>query len=280
MTTAPPLRVPRAPAAALFLAEGRRLLARRATWLIAVATGGVIVLIAAVAAASLPPRTQLGQVDYLAGFLTFGALVIALFGSILGATYWGADFRHGTLGTLLTFVPSRSRVWLARTAVVLLAGLVFGVVLLGLLMLLLAVFTGGVLFAGEAPLAPDLASMVGREVLLVAGATLLGSFLAIILHNTGAAVLVPVAYLFVRGLLSVTGIQVAAPLQRVLPETYLQALLTGKATLVFPGGGAPGRGDVTFVTVTAGEAILAMTVVLAALGVLSWWLLQRRSITD
>lgn len=257
----------------LFVAELNRLWRRRALRVLALI--GVL-LLGFFMLLTLPMTQSDGPTawEYAPGILLTMSLGTALgLSMLLGATYWGADFRHGTIGTLLTFVPDRRRVWIVRTLVVILASLAFGVAMLAATLLAMMAFSGGQVIA-QAPW-PDLGPQMVRFVVGCVLAGLLGAFLALIFRNTAAAAVVPLAYLFVRMLLLMTGL--GMEIQLMLPETYVAAFLAGGMQVPLSSGLLS---EPTRVYVGVWPALGVLLGILAVLGAVSLVLFDRRSITE
>lgn len=264
----------------LLRAELSRLLHRRALYVLLGAGAALTLLFTLLMLSNAPRTSEVPEywADYATSYLGLvlgGAAGLSL---LLGATYWGADFRHGTVGTLLTFVPDRPRVWGVRMLVTALGGLGFGLaqMLFGWLCVALFALARVSAFTDWGALGVLVTKGIGACVM----AALLGGFLAVIFKNTAAAVVVPMAYLFVRLLFLIfsglTGTGDHA--QFLLPETYLGVYVAGDTVFSIEDPSAPdGYADVTVTFVQGLGVLLGL---LAALGAVALALFDRRSVTE
>ncbi len=159
-------------------------------------------------------RSQLEPAQFKPWLISMTGVVAAL-GLLIGATFVGADYISGSMGTQLLFEPNRRKVWLAKAgAAVVGVGLFSAVVLL--------VGSGAMwVFAKvwDRPIRPgllgDYAAAGGRAVLLAAVAGLAGYALVMVTRHTAA----------VLGLLAVYGIAGEAVLRNVWPRQREVAVL-------------------------------------------------------
>lgn len=216
---------------------------------------------------------------------TVGASATAgLFLILMAASFWGAEFRSGSLATWLTFVPSRPRVWASKMVVVALAGAVVSavVLLVGLLTAWGAVAAHQGADAVGSWVGPLQAA--GRGVLFGAMMALVGAGLAVVFHSTVAAVAVPLAYLFAQGML---GILMAIPgfdrLTGLLPENNVQAFLLGSYTYSVPVQRMTPQGMETEWlerTISLGQGTVYLLVAVALACVVSLAVFRRRDVTE
>ena len=172
--------------------------------------------------------------DALDASAMIGAVVGSLLALIGGATFWGAEYRHGTLATWLTFVPDRTRVWLAKSAVLVVWGALRTLVVEGVLM---GIAAGSVVAwqgAAAASASPAAAlGVAGRGLALGALASLVGGSLAVLFRQTVAPALLPLAYLFLQAF---AGLLYLIPggdaLTEWLPEQNISAFLNFGTTYV------------------------------------------------
>ncbi|MDN5571765.1 MAG: ABC transporter permease subunit [Propionibacteriaceae bacterium] len=216
-----------------------------------------------------------------------GAVLGGVLALLLGASFWGAEFRHGTLATWLTFAPDRTRVWLAKNLVVLGAGVAASALVtalfLGIETAAFALWQGpGSIGDWSVPLGIAL-----RGLGFGAMAGLMGASLAILFRNTIAAAAVPAAYVVV-GLMFNAFVLIPGyeALTVWLPETNLQAYLDFGATYWVRGTaeeaiaqGASGTPRVERTLSFANGLIYLLTLTggLALAGLVAF---QRRDVTD
>lgn len=190
---------------ALFVTEVRRCLARRLVWVLvglALAAIALASVLTFVNAADLVP-TDLWSRKQGDPVLLVTAVYLVIGGFIGGASMVGADWRAGTMTTLLTWEPRRVRLALARFAAVaccaFLIGLALQVVLVfGLLPTMLA---HGATDGADASWFLSLVGFLLRSEMLVALAAVVGAALALIGRNTAAALGAFPAYLIVGELI-------------------------------------------------------------------------------
>ncbi|MBW3669707.1 MAG: hypothetical protein KY443_10910 [Actinobacteria bacterium] len=125
-------------------------------------------------------------------FLVIGALVG-------GASMVGADWRFGTMSTLLTWEPRRVRLATARFTAVFLLAFAIGLALQLLLVggMLPAFFAHGITEGADAGWVRALAAGMVRMQLLVGMAALLGAAVSMLGRNTAAALGAAFAYMVV-----------------------------------------------------------------------------------
>lgn len=151
-------------------------------------------------------RPQLEPAEYQFWLIPMAGVVAAV-SLLLGATFIGADFSSGSLGTQLLFEPSRLKVWSAKAAAVAVGVAGFAVLSLAL--------ANGTIFAlaqsWDRPfrdgLAGDWFGAIGRAVVLAAVAGVGGYAVVVLARHTAAAL----------GVLAVYGIAGEAVLRNVWP---------------------------------------------------------------
>lgn len=213
-----------------------------------------------------------------------GAVVGALGALMMAASFWGAEYRHGSLSTWLTYVPSRGRVWASKMFV----GAGFGAVVTGVVALacMLVAWAAVALQQGPAAVGAwwtpllNILRGVGFGVLTA----LLGAALATLFRNTVAAVAVPLGYMLLQGLF---GILAAVPgyvhLQRWLPENNIRAFIEGGLTYdvsiqrMTPGGLV---WDSVRQTISFGQGAAYLIVLVGLFAVASVLVFLKRDVTD
>lgn len=259
----------------LFVSEMNRMLHRRALWVllgVGLAVISFFIMLVLLSVDSGEDRRRWTFATETLLTMTLGtAMGLAM---LLGGTLWGADFRHGTLGTLLTFVPDRRRVWATRTVVVALYSLGFALLMFLFSFLALAVFSGGA--AVEQASWSGLFPRTVRQIVACVLAGLFGAFLATIFRNTAAAILVPLGYLFVRVLLLMTGM--ASGPSVFLPETYALAFLGGEVVIP-PSDEGPSMAS-ALIRIGWEQGLAVLIGLLAATGAVALLVFARRSVTE
>jgi len=189
----------------LWLVEVRRALRRRIVWvLLALAVLGCVV--AGVIAFSTSAGKSLAELrlddEHPAileewwvddgGILVLGALLLPLGGLIGGASVAGAEWKAGTIVTVLTWEPRRVRVHAARTAAaaVCAAVLAFALQLVLEAALLPAVLVNGTTAGVDGGWFVSVAGLMARISLVTALAAAVGVGLATLGRNTAAALAV------------------------------------------------------------------------------------------
>jgi hypothetical protein len=143
--------------------------------------------------------TDLWEVEEDGGVLAAGIVVLVLGAVVAAASFTGAEWKHGTIGTQLVWEPRRGAVLGAKLAVVAVVTFLCGIVLQALLCLalwptaLVKTTTEG---ADGAWLA-DLAGAVLRGSALAALTALAAASIAMIGRNTAAAIGAAFVYLLV-----------------------------------------------------------------------------------
>ncbi|WP_026928083.1 ABC transporter permease [Granulicoccus phenolivorans] len=198
----------------LFRPELIRLTTRRISWISAAVAGLLLIAINAgtwstVQHAARTMGRYAGERRY-AGVFAFAenagsmAAVAGLLGAtvayIAAAAYQGSESSSGALGTWLSFVPERARVYAAKLGAVTLAAAAYGTLLVGGSlgsMLILTLSVGGNPAPGRAPL-----YAVNAVLYIVAGA-LLGSALGTLLRSTLGALGAAIGLLVLSVVLSI-----------------------------------------------------------------------------
>lgn len=187
----------------VFMVEVRRCLARRLVWvLLAIALVGIVVTGVIVLANKPGP---FDQPFYLTDLWPVGgdppavaaASVFLVIGGLLGgASMVGADWRSGTMVTLLTWEPRRERLAVAKLAA---AGALAWLFAMALMVLLVLAIVPGVssTSGADGEWLRVLAGGIFRTGAMTAMATVIGASIAMIGRNTAAAFGVAFAYLMV-----------------------------------------------------------------------------------
>ncbi len=134
------------------------------------------------------------------GIAKLGGLALAFLALLVGASYVGAEFTTGAMGTWLTFQPRRARVAWSKLAAAAVGGAGLAVLGLGLGNLgarMVAVVNrpgDGLVLPDPPPLAEPLAVLGLRVVALAVGAGLVGVALGLMLRHTAAIIGVVLGY--------------------------------------------------------------------------------------
>jgi hypothetical protein len=186
--------------------EVRRCLARRLVrWLIAIAVVGCVATAVIARREAAPPGSpqEFRLVDlWMVGgdsFLGVGAIFLVIGAVLGGASMIGAEWRAGTLTTLLTWQPARTKVALAKLVACGVVAAAVAVVLQALFcMAFLPTAWGPGTTAGiDAGWLRTLAGAVGRIAVLTGLAAMLMASIAMIGRNTAAALGVAFGYLVI-----------------------------------------------------------------------------------
>ena len=184
--------------------------------------------------------------------LSFIAILIGL---VIGASAVGASWQSGTITTILTWEPRRSRVALVRAVVVAVGVFVLVAVLLGVFAALFWTATSlhGVTSTPDG-WASDLAGVLARVSALAAAASIIGGAIAMIGRNTAAALGGVFVYLAVfegvlRGLRPGLG--------WFLLGDNIAAVVSGRGLSIADGTLTAGRAGVTVAVYTFGLLAVA-----------------------
>ena len=199
------------------------------------------------------------------GILAITCLILVLGALMAGATFVGADWRHGTMGTQLTWEPRRWRVFGAKAVAVGLWALVIGVVLQALVgvSVVPAAVWRGTTEGADAAWFGDVVAAVLRTSLLGAGAALIGYAVASIGRNSAAALGVAFGY-----------VAIGESLIRALRPAWQPWLVSDNATVVMFGGQLP---DATFER-SPGQAALILLGYLAVVVLAAGAVFARRDV--
>jgi len=130
------------------------------------------------------PRDPLGIERELEGRGTVLLALLAVVGIFVGATFAGADWASGSMGTQLLFAPRRMRVWAAKAAAVVVATAVVAALLLAAYWGALAAVAVARGIATPSETWTAVLETSGRGVALVAAVTLGGYALTMLLRHT------------------------------------------------------------------------------------------------
>lgn len=190
----------------LFAVEVRRALHRRLVWTL------LLIALLGIAVMAIIAFVDSGRIDVAAmhargephpavmanwwvegggdGVLMIGAFFLAMGGLIGGASVVGAEWRAGTMTTLLTWEPRRLRLLVARIGSATVCAIVIATVLQLVLLaaLLPAVFAHGTTAGADRAWAVGLAAGLARIALITGLATMLGASIASIARNTAGAI--------------------------------------------------------------------------------------------
>ncbi|MFT4295453.1 MAG: hypothetical protein QM582_08580 [Micropruina sp.] len=217
--------------------------------------------------------------DLAGGLGQAGGLISAYAALLLGASFLGAEFKTGSLGTWLTYVPSRVPV-LASKAIAALAGTaLLGVLVIGILQ---AGAAGIVLtWSGSEALlpAPDAWAMTGRGFVLVLGAGLLGFALAGLLGSTVGPIGVLLGVLVLQWATQVLSLLFGGVwLQAAMPDPNIQAFLNGGAEISYVERAANGEMVTKSFELGQAQASAYLGGLMVLLGAAATWRFAKREI--
>ena len=164
------------------------------------------------------------------GILVITCLFLVLGALMAGATFIGADWRYGTVGTLLTWEPRRWRVFSSKAVAVGLWALLIGVALQALVgvSVLPAALWRGTTAGADSEWLGEVVGAVLRTSLLGAGAALIGYAVALIGRNSAAALGAAFGY-----------VAIGESLIRALRPAWQPWLISDNATVVIYGHQPP-----------------------------------------
>ncbi|MFT3876268.1 MAG: ABC transporter permease [Propioniciclava sp.] len=203
---------------------------------------------------------------------------------LMAASFWGGEYRQGSISTWLTFVPSRGRVWSAKMIVVALAGALVSAACAALG--LLGAWISVSVHQGVAAVGPwaDPLLMAARGLGLGAMFAVIGGALAVAFRNTFAAVALPMGYLFAQGVVNIVRIIPGADhLATWMPENNVLAYLSGGWTVMVPVRRVTAQGvewESVERLITFGQGLVYLLVVTALFALASWVLFRRRDIAE
>jgi ABC-type transport system involved in multi-copper enzyme maturation permease subunit len=193
---------------AIIAVEIQRALSRRLVRVLVLSAVLAIVLVVIIAFANADPDDvdRFSPADiWSSGFdeesvLGTSAFLFLLMAVLGGSSFIGAEYRAGTLTTLLTWEPRRARV---LTAKLLAAAVVTGVLFVVLEIVLASALAPVVIVRGTgfddagSDFYRSLAGFLGRGALVAAGCAVLGASIAVIGRNTTAALSLVLGYIVI-----------------------------------------------------------------------------------
>ena len=171
----------------LLSSEWLRMRSRRLVRILALlALLGIVVAVVIAAVQSEPPSPL--RLSELPDILRGTAFVAILIGLVIGASAVGASWQTGTMTTILTWEPRRTRVALVRAAVVAVGTVALVAALLGVFLALfwIAASLRGLTTTPDG-WASETAGVVGRISALAGTASIIGGAIAMVGRNTTAA---------------------------------------------------------------------------------------------
>lgn len=164
-----------------------------------------------------------------------GTLIAAYAALLLGASFMGAEFKTGNLGTWLTYVPSRIPVLASKAIATVIGTALLGVVVIGILQAgaagIVLVWSG----TGALHPAPDAWAMIGRGFVLVVFAGLIGFGLAALLGSTAGPVGVLLGVMVLQWAAGLMALLLGSAhwLPAALPDPNVQAFLNGSTSIPY-----------------------------------------------
>ena len=183
---------------ALLRSELARARGRRLVWIVAALAVLGLVLLGVLTYVRTSADASILDGTRVANTLKGTSGILALVGWVIGASLIGAEHQSRGLTTTLTFVPSRTRVFLAKLAAAVVVSVTLAVATLGLAVVAIVptLLAHGGTHPGDASVL-EIAGVAMRGTLLVGVATAIGFALASIGRNTAAALGAGFAYLIV-----------------------------------------------------------------------------------
>jgi ABC-2 type transport system permease protein len=226
--------------------------------------------------------------DHVRDLIRSGAVIGALVGLLLSASFIGAEWQAGTFASWLTWEPRRLRVGASKVGAAVVGSVAVALVGTGLLIGVAALVAGtrgtfDSVLQGAPPqphFAEQTWTMGGRAVAIVALLAAIGAGLALLLRHTVAALGVAIGYLIVGE--GVIGQLNHGDVRHHLLQSRLNALLDGRYSWLRPSR-AP-DGSIGFsadheAVVHASAASIELIVVVAVLLGVAGVALRRRDIT-
>ncbi len=261
----------------LIVAELKRLVWRRMTWVMVASLAAVGLAVAAAALYAFSTNQPgIPSPDEMRATLRVGmeacAIVTSLAALMLGATFVGAEIATGSLSQWLTFSPNRHKVYASKLLVALFGGLVLGLVAcLGYHAV--AQLVG--LQLGWPTVGPD-APVLLRSTLLVGLACVTGAALAALFSHTAAAPVALGAYIVFLVIRSMFG-SYADLLVRASLELHVHGFVWG--TFSYPADYDEITYEAIWATIPLWESVAYVLGIVATVVALGWWRLVRRDHT-
>ena len=184
---------------ALLSVELRRFFARRLVKALSVMALAGIAVAGILVAVNSRPGDEF-HISHVATFFEGTSFLFAIGGWVIGASLAGAEWQAGTVTTLLTWEPRRLRVLVAKAAACAL-GIIALVatldVVFGLVLSLVAATRGSIAGLDMGLFVRAVSGLVLRIAAISAIGSLLGLAIAMVAHNTGAAIGIGFVYLAV-----------------------------------------------------------------------------------
>lgn len=215
-----------------------------------------------------------------AGMAQAGTMIAAYAALLAGASFIGAEFKTGNIGTWLTYVPSRLPVLVSKGVAAAVGIALLGVVVIGLFQ---AGAAGIVLaFSGQGALqpAPEAWAMAGRGLALVLFAGLAGFALAALFGSTVGPVGLLLGLMVMQWAVGLIALVLggSAWLQAALPDPNIQAFLAGSTEILYSERGPDGTMVEATYTLGLGQASAYLGGLLAVVLALAGWRFTTREI--
>lgn len=257
----------------LLRSELLRIRSRRLVWILALlALAGILLAVTIAAAKSHPSSGALVDtghsfsVAHIPDALRGTAFIMIVIGLVIGASSTGADWQAGSMTTLLTWEPRRTRVLVARTvavvATVVALILALSLILSGLLWLVAA--TRGTTTGAGSTLFQHVVGLIVRVAIVAGLAAILGLSISMIGRGTAASLGVIFVYLAILETL----------FRSLIPSVTPYLFATN--TVVFVDGHAGSPATATVITMT--RATITVFAYGVALLVVAWAFFRARDV--
>ncbi|WP_298130228.1 hypothetical protein [Micropruina sp.] len=217
----------------------------------------------------------------LAGGMAQAGTMIAAYAALLaGASFIGAEFKTGNIGTWLTYVPSRLPVLVSKAVAAAVGVTLLGVAVIGLFQ----AGAAGIVLAWAEPGALQPAAeawaMAGRGLLLVLIAGLVGFALAGLFGSTVGPVGLLLGLMVLQWAIGLIALVMggSAWLQAALPDPNIQAFLAGSTEIAYAERGPNGAMVEATYTLGLGQASAYLGGLLAVVLALAGWRFTTREI--
>lgn len=207
------------------------------------------------------------------------AVIAQLAALVVAASFMGAEFKSGSLATWLTYVPRRGPVFASKALVAVIGSAVLGAIVQAIMQIGMAAYAWNWLGASGLQGATAEWGIVGRGLIVAAGAGLLGYCLAALFGSTIAPLGALLGIVVAQWMAGIVTLLVGAMpwLIQLMPDNNLSAFVNGHFETTYDVLAQSGAADVErVVQIGLGQATLYLACLLAvAVGSALWTFVRR-----
>lgn len=204
-------------------------------------------------------------------------MIAQLAALVAAASYMGAEFKSGSLATWLTYVPRRTPVFASKAVVAVIGSAVLGAVVHAIMQIGMVAYAWNWLGASGLQGAAGEWGIVGRGLIVTAGAGLLGYCLATLFGSTIAPLGALLGIVVAQWMAGIVTLLVGAMpwLIQLMPDNNLNAFVNGQFETLFVVRGTAGEEVEQVIRIGLGQASLYLGCLLIVVVASALWSFTR-----